>query len=350
MRWGDWPWQVSLETRMLGISAIVVNLQFGIFPFQNKMPRADPSTRHTHRIDRLRVRHLRLLDSIHAAGSLTAAAALLRIGQPAATKLLQDLEEAFGHVLVDRGRRGGVLSAAGIRALERLRIAMAALDAVGTTMEGEGRLPLVRIGMLPLAGVTLLPRLVAALSASGALPRIQLRDGPVPEVLALLRAGQIDCVIGRISPEMDEGDRDELDILALNDERFELACRPDHPLVRRRAIELHQLGGASWIVPGRGTYTRTVFDAAFARAGLVPPPAHVECPSFHAGLAMVAASSMLTIAPRSAVELYTSLGRVRKLRLAHPFEADYLAFVTSRSQRCLPAVESIRSTLQHIVA
>lgn len=309
-----------------------------------------PAGPYPNRIDRLRVRHLRLLKLIGTSGSLTAAAAALHIGQPSATKLLQDLEAAFGHVLVDRTTRGGVLSAAGERALERLAIATGALDAIGDAMAADGATPLVRIGILPLAGVFLVPRLVAALAARDALPRMQLREGPVSEVLRLLREGQFDCVIGRISPDMAERNGEEFDIAPLSDEHLEVACGSGHPLARRRRSNLHQLREARWIVPLRGTYTRSVFEAAFVGAGLLPPSPHIESPSFHVSLATVAKTRFLTIAPRSAVDFYASLGHVRKVSLAQPFPMDYAVFVTMRNALPLPAVELVKATLKRLTA
>lgn len=50
----------------------------------------------------------------------------------------------------------------------------------------------------------------------------------------------------------------------------------------------------------------------------------------------------------SAANLYVTLGRVSKLRLAHPFRADYLVFVTLKTKVSLPAVELIRAALQRL--
>lgn len=305
---------------------------------------------HWNRIDRLRVRHLRLLELIGISGSLTAAGQALHIGQPTASKLLQDLEEAFGHVLVDRATRGGALSVAGERALERLKIATGALDAIGEAMATDDTTPLVRIGMLPLAGVSLVPRLVAELAARDLLPRMQLRDGPVSEVLRLLREGEIDCVIGRISPDVGDHDAPEFDILPLNDEHFEVACSSGHRLARKRKMDLHQLVDEAWIVPPRSTYTREVFDAAFVSVGMMPPSPHIESASFHVSLATVAESRLLTIAPQSAVNFYASLGRVKRLSLANPFRTDYVVFITLKSAVPLPSIRLIKATLQRLTA
>ncbi|CAN5636459.1 LysR substrate-binding domain-containing protein [soil metagenome] len=298
------------------------------------------------RVDRLRVRHLKLLALIGASGSLTAAAAELQVSQPSATKLLQDLEEAFGHSLVDRTTRGGVLSVAGERAVERLKIATGALDAMGDALAVDAGTPLVRIGMLPLAGVSLVPRLVAALAARNELPRMRLRDGPVSEVMRLLREGHYDCVIGRVDSDSLEHHAGTLDVVPLVDEHFEVACGSGHPLARKRKLDLRQLHGERWILPDRGTYTRRVFDAAYVSIGSTPPPAHIESPSFHVSLATVAQSPLLTIAPRSAVAFYASRGHVHKLSLAQPFQPDYAVFVTLRNAVRFPAVELIRRELQ----
>jgi hypothetical protein len=58
----------------------------------------------------LRIRHLRFLELVAEHGSLTTAAAQLALSQPAATKMLQELESAFGVELVARTTRGAALS------------------------------------------------------------------------------------------------------------------------------------------------------------------------------------------------------------------------------------------------
>lgn len=304
----------------------------------------------TNRLDRLRVRHLKLLELVASSGSLTAAADVLRVSQPSATKMLQELERALGCTLVDRNTRGGTLSVAGQRVLERVRIATGALDAVGQAIASQADVPLVRIGMLPLAGVALIPRMVAALSAVGTLPRLQLRDGSVSHVLEMLRQGEIDCVIGRVETEDAQRRADELEIVPLSDERFEVACGCDNPLARARNLGRPRLRDHPWILPHRDTYTRRTFDAAFVSLGLLPPPPQIESPSFHTSLATVAESRLLTFAPKSAVDYYLSLGKVRKIHLAQPFQTDYAVFITQRNTASLPAVDLIRTVLQQLTA
>jgi len=317
------------------------------------MPARDPSdvrqAKTAASVDRLRVRHLRLLQLVSETGSLTGAASALRVSQPSATKMLQELEHAFGATLVERNARGGTLSAAGTRALERMRVATGALDAASRALAVAPAMPLVRIGMLPLAGVALIPALTARVSQHASRPRLQIREAAVEAVLTMLAAGEIDCVIGRVG-DVHAHDIARFEILPLSDERFEIACGLVNPLAKRRRLTLQQLAQAAWAVTAHGTYTRKVFDNAFVSQGLVPPTPVVESPSFHTNLAVAAASDLLAFAPRTAVQMYVQYGRVRCVSLAQPFQTDYLVFITLSDVAPLPAVELVRTTLRAIVA
>jgi len=301
-----------------------------------------------NRIDRLRIRHLRLLELVDRTGSLTAAAQTLHISQPGATKMLHELEAAFQTTLVDRTTRGGVLSRSGRHALERLRIALGAVQAAGEAAAGKAALPLVRVGMLPLAGVALIPRLVAILARDGDLPRLQLVEGAVSSVLAQLRAGEIDCVIGRIDVDSARHGLNDMDIRALHNERLAVACALGHTLARRRRLTMRQLQDYQWILPTQATYTRQAFEAAFLGQGLAPPEPLIESTAFHTNLATVAQTELLTIAPQSAVAYYQALGKVRSLALATPFPTDFLVFATLKATAGMSSVERIASVLQRI--
>ena len=299
-------------------------------------------------MDLLRVRHLKLLDLVASTGSLTAAAQELGISQPASTKLLQELERAVGCSLVDRSVRGGTLSAAGERTLERMRIALGALDAVGQVGTAAPHRPLVRIGTLPLVGVELIPRMVAMLSERGQLPRLTIHESSVAAVLAMLREGTIDCVIGRIDSDRLEGRADEFRITRLTRDDYAVACAPTHPLAGKRKLALAALRAQEWVLAPRGTHTRQVFELRFASQGLQPPQPLIECAAFHTNLSTVSNCPLLTVAPHSAVQSYVRLGRVRQLDLAQPFASDSIVFMTMRDLPELPALGLVRNALLEV--
>jgi molybdate transport repressor ModE-like protein len=296
----------------------------------------------------LRIRHLRLLELIHATGSLTAAARQLNISQPNATKLLQELEAAFGKPLVDRNVRGGTLSRAGLNAVERIKIATGSLAALSTALAEDAEMPLVRLGILPLAGVTMMPRLVGKLEEEGKLPRMRIRSGSVSAVLQMLRDGEIDCAIGRVQTPAGETRDDEFDFAPLTDEHFEICCGPKCELDPRRKYGLAELKNHPWILLNPATYTRQIFDSAFVNLGLQPPNAQVESPSFHVSLAMAAETRMLAFVPRSAADYYGALGNVRRLKLRSPFQSDFVVFITRKGAPRHPAINLLEETLKQL--
>jgi len=61
-------------------------------------------------MSRLKLRHLRLIDAVAEARSLSAAAAKLHVTQPAASKGLREIEDILGTPLFVRGAKGLTLT------------------------------------------------------------------------------------------------------------------------------------------------------------------------------------------------------------------------------------------------
>ncbi|MBC7731569.1 MAG: LysR family transcriptional regulator, partial [Bacteriovorax sp.] len=57
-------------------------------------------------VNRLRLKHWSLLSALGDSGTLNQAAISLNATQPSATKLLADIEQAFGFALFERHARG----------------------------------------------------------------------------------------------------------------------------------------------------------------------------------------------------------------------------------------------------
>ncbi len=81
------------------------------------------------RMDDVELRHLRALDAVAEAGTVTAAAARLHMTQPALSRTLAQLETRVGVRLVDRSSRHLALTSAGTTLLGHGRAILARLDA-----------------------------------------------------------------------------------------------------------------------------------------------------------------------------------------------------------------------------
>lgn len=298
------------------------------------------------RSDHLRLKHFKLLALVERHGSLTAASEALRISQPRATKLLQEMEIALRQTLVDRSTRGGTLTAAGQRALERGRIAIHALHALDEQLGVMHERPLVRLGILRLAGISILPGLVRRLDQHEALPRLHLHEASVSGLMADLMSGALDIVISRLEAREEVGWMEHFDISLLQNDPYEIACAVTSKLAGKRAVRLEDLVDYPWIVAPKHTYTRLAFEVAFLGIGVQPPIPVIESPSFHASFAIMDENnSFLTIAPRSSVRYYEALGKVKPIKLRVPFPEDRMVLAIRRDALAIPAVGAVKRAL-----
>lgn len=311
-----------------------------------------PVARRSRSGDFLRVRHLRLLQLVQQGGSLAAASRELHLSQPAVTKMLHELEAAFGAALVTRGARGGTLTPQGLAALQRLRLALAQVDtALDAARSGRPEIPTLRIGILPLVSVALMQAVLRQLWKSRTPLRLMMQESTASGLLQALAAGKVDCVLGRAEPDalaVLEGAK--LKQVPLTQEQLVFACGAGHPLARKRRIELPLLLEQEWVLAAAGSHTRRLVDTLFLSRGLQPPVPVVESMSFHTNLLLVQAIGACTVAPLSAVTLYGRMGLVQVLKVHEEFLAGPLSLMYLETAEDLPAVRTFCDTVRAVAA
>jgi molybdate transport repressor ModE-like protein len=312
---------------------------------QPEPPRRSPAS--AYRTDRLRLRHLRLLQLIDRRGSLGSAARELGVSQPAATLLLRELEAVFASTLVARGPRGGRLTAAGALALERLTIALVSVERALEAARAPASEPVLRVGCIQVVGVELLPAALARLEGAAAPGRIRIREGRARDLVAALCAGELDCVIGWMDEAVAQGlPVAQLEIEPLRHGRMQVVAAPAHPLARRRSVPAAELARWRWIVPPPESRTHAAFLRLFLGNGVAAPPVTVECAALHTMLHMVAQSRFLAVAPDGAVRAYARRGMVVALKgPALDLGRDTVSLLTRRDSAALPAVGRFRNAL-----
>ncbi|MFI5775714.1 LysR family transcriptional regulator [Nocardia sp. NPDC051570] len=180
--------------------------------------------------DGLDLEALRVLVRVADLGSISAAARAERISQPAASKRLRVLESRLRLELVDRRNRGSVLTAHGQMVTEWGRKVIAAADALitGAAALTEQARRNVSVGASQTIAEYLMPRWLTAFQEPASRPPVRLQVGSSPEIIAALRAREID--LGFIeSPNVpaDLGSR------RVAKDRLVLVVSPHHQLARR---------------------------------------------------------------------------------------------------------------------
>ncbi|TPQ22514.1 LysR family transcriptional regulator [Streptomyces sporangiiformans] len=186
------------------------------------------------------LRHLRALAAIGDEGTITGAAAVLHISQPALSRTLEQLESRVGVRLVERTTRALALTEAGQRLYERAHLILHQLDDALAEVAAGVR-PL-RIGFAWAAlGDRTVPLLRTWREEHPGTP-LRVHRGDDPE--AALRRGEIDAALLRTMPAPGAG----LEVWPLYRERRLAAVPEDDPLARRPAVRLADLADRSVVL------------------------------------------------------------------------------------------------------
>ncbi|MFD0376246.1 LysR family transcriptional regulator [Streptomyces sp. NPDC127112] len=186
-------------------------------------------------MDDVELRHLRALDAVAEAGTITAAAASLHMTQPALSRTLAQLEARVGVRLVDRSSRHLALTGPGTTLLEHGRAILSHLDAALADTRAESR-PL-RLGYTcAVLGQQTVPLLRAWRRTHPGTPLDVVRRD---NATAGLATGETDVAVLRTLPE-DPRIRSE----ALYTEDRVAALPDDHPLAGRDSVLLAELTAA----------------------------------------------------------------------------------------------------------
>jgi len=264
-------------------------------------------------LSHLKFRHLQLVDHLVTHRTLHKAARLLSISQPAATGMLNDLEQLLGLQLFTRSRQGMAPTPATSALLDKVRTLLNEFNDLTAALErvGQGRGTVLRLGVVPQAFVTYMPQAIERFRAAGG-GALHTQEGTGRQLLDQLLAGQLDGVIGRLPSEglPPQELAADLQVLPLYRDEVCVVARPDHPILRERRISFKRLAKESWVLQRRDSSVRQAFAEAFMRAGLLPPDPAVETATYIQNIAVVAGSGLLSIAPRRAAEQQQALGQI----------------------------------------
>jgi DNA-binding transcriptional LysR family regulator len=220
----------------------------------------------------IELRHLRVICAIADTGSVTKAAALLGLAQPALTTQLQRIERTLGGPLFERDRRGARPTPLGELVLARARMLIPAVKGLqdeAAQFAGTGEaMRRFRIGATngPIVG-----GLVQRLSAAHPKQHVSTyATWSADELAELVVGGKLDyALIGACAnstPSADYG----MTWRPVCVDAVMVLIAERHPLAGRSEVDLAELADERWAnAPGDGCFT-DCFAAACARAGFTP--------------------------------------------------------------------------------
>ncbi|KAA1013496.1 LysR family transcriptional regulator [Paraburkholderia panacisoli] len=266
-------------------------------------------------VNRLKFKHLALLVALDDTRNLHQAAEAVNVAQPSASRMLGDIEEAFGFLLFERNARGMTPTPLGVVTLAYARRALAELTRFAEDLDvkrrgGHGQLT---VGAIMGAAPDLLAMSVAALKTESPLLNVRILGETSDQVVQLLHRREVDLALGRLTSPLQHND---FSFEPLARETLLLVVRSVHPLAQRARITLPELVDWPWVAQPVTSPARVLFEEELARAGLATPVNLTECASIFATLQLLENYDAVAMLPESVVR-----DHVRgKLLVALPLE------------------------------
>lgn len=264
-------------------------------------------------MEQLDYKHLAVFRAVMRAGTITGAAQLLGVTQPAVSRFLSKIEAMIGFPLFERVR-GRLLPTARATILfnETERLFAGADQIVGLCerLRDEEPLP-ITLAAVPTITFAVLPAVARKWRETGGREPFTIHSRVVGNVLGLLssRRADIGLVVG--IPKSLPGFRNIL----LASVRSICILPRDHPLAARPTIYAADLHGQPLIAQSREEGRQLLVDRALSAAGARPCEV-MECPMATAASFMVSSGVGLTISDPLAASLCLDAVALR------PFEPE----------------------------
>lgn len=305
-------------------------------------PRSDRFVR-----SHLKTRHLVLLVELGRHGSIMHAADAANLTQPAASKLLGELEHALGVQLFERLPRGVTPTWFGQVMIRRAGAALAEMDAahqeVMELLSGlRGR---VDVGSVLTPSASLIPEAVNLLKSRQPRVLVSISVDTSKLLVQRLRGGELDVVIGRI---LDTAAASELNFEPITDEPHGIIVRAGHPLLQRDDLSLPDLVRQGWILPPTGSILRDRLTALFLSNGLEPPAETVETLALPVVANLLIGSDMLVALPCELVQPYLQSGLLAVLPFELGLRMDLYGIITRRGHQLSPGAAAMLETLREV--
>lgn len=292
-------------------------------------------------------RRLQIFLSLYRQHHTLHVAQALNITQSAVSAALKVLEKGAGRSLFHRTPKGMVPTPAGheiapgiSRALNALHHIPEEITAHGGALTGS-----VRVGALPLSRARLLPQAMIKLISRHPEIKIVTNESGFTALVAGLRAGDIDFIIGALRNE-----ETLLDIHSemLFGEELILLARPNHPLSGHR-VKNEELTDIKWVLPRNHAPSRHLLEAAFDKMGLTSPRPVVESGDPAVVRALLLGSDMVAVVSSHQLDYEVSEGILIPLHVNLAGTRREIGLMTRQGALNSPATDALIRCIREVI-
>ena len=292
----------------------------------------------------LKLSHLRLLAALADTGQISLAARQLAMSQPAASRLLGELDRIADAALYRRHSRGITLTQSGAALAHWAGKLMRDLDAADRQIaEMEtGLRGTVSIGAVTGPAIELVLPVLRQVRVThpGILTNVTVDTSD--KLAELMMADRLDFYIGRIPQHFDHG---LFASTPIGDEPVSLVVREDHPLIRTGGTSLEACVRYDWVLQAPGGLLRHTVETHLLEQGLELPARILSTSSTLMTLALISQSNAIAPVSRAVATFFARPdglnARIALLPVATDLSVTAYSMLRPNSRALSPASETI---------
>lgn len=295
---------------------------------------------------RLRLKHLELFRHVSELHTLRKAAEASNMTQPAATKLIRELEDMFGVSLFLRNRRGMQLTAHGEILRRHIGAVMASVGNISAELDqftkGDGGV--IRLGIIPSLSSTFLAHCINELLTRHPHAHFSLQEGTTDELMRELERNGLDIIFGRV---LHAGSPSNLRVTKVYTERFDIVCGKKNPLAQQPDVKWKELAAQRWVLPGVGSPLREIAESMFTARGSLRPVVAVASSSFHQMRDVIGSGPLLGVLPHSIAEAGQADGDLVVLKVRQGAKIAPISLIVRKDFEPPPIVTAFEKIALH---
>ncbi|MCQ4631169.1 LysR family transcriptional regulator [Shinella sp. CPCC 100929] len=255
----------------------------------------------------LKLSHLRMIVAIEEHKQVSAAADALNISQPAASRMLTEMETILKAQLCERVSRGVALTAFGRAFARRARTILLELREVDRELSAlkSGTGGSVFLGSVTAPAISLAVPAIQQVSAAYPGIEVNVRVETSNVLARELLAARQDFIIARVPDDLNPR---LFNVTEIGIEKACLIVRKGHPLLEKPVVGLADLPHYDWVFQPAGTLLRRRIEELFIAAGVALPSTVVNTSSILLTTAIVCGSNAIAPVARDMAVFIADVG------------------------------------------
>ena len=292
----------------------------------------------------LKINHMRMMVALDDHGQVSTAAHLLNISQPAASRMIAEIESLLEAPVCERLPRGVALTVYGQALARRARTVLLELREaereIGELRTGRGGT--VSLGTVAAPSINLAVPAIKRIRQLFPKIEINIEVATSPKLAGELLASRYDFYIGRIPDDLNPRLFESRQI------GIETAClvvRRGHPLMRRRRVPIEDLSTYDWVFQPSGSLLRRTLEGIFVSRGIPLPDRILNTSSAFLTLVMVAQTDAIAPLAKDVASFVNDpqglAGAIAVLPTDFAIDLQPYSLITARNRLLSPAAQML---------